>query len=216
MSRYTIEYSRQRGPQGASGSTDASAITSGTVAFARLPTGTSGSTVAVGNHTHGNITNDGKIGSTANLPLITTASGAITVGAFGTSANTFCEGNDSRLLSPYVVIAGVDAVNRISLDASNGVIDWGLALTGNSRGSLTWDTNKAIVQSPIRLHLEAPTIALVGVTTVCNSELIWLPSSSTTLSVNGQICIDRLSNTQVRLKMRGDDETNRLAILTLS
>lgn len=48
-------------------------------------------------HTHNNITNDGKIGSTANLPLITTTGGVITTGSFGTSANTFCQGNDSRL-----------------------------------------------------------------------------------------------------------------------
>lgn len=48
-------------------------------------------------HSHGDISNDGKIGSTANLPLITTTGGAITVGSFGTSANTFCQGNDSRL-----------------------------------------------------------------------------------------------------------------------
>lgn len=48
-------------------------------------------------HTHGNITNAGAIGSTANLPLITTTSGVVTTGSFGTSANSFCEGNDSRL-----------------------------------------------------------------------------------------------------------------------
>ena len=48
-------------------------------------------------HTHGNITNDGKVGTTANLPLITTTDGAVTTGSFGTSANTFCQGNDSRL-----------------------------------------------------------------------------------------------------------------------
>jgi len=48
-------------------------------------------------HTHGNITNDGSVGSTANLPLITTTAGAITTGTFGTTANTFCQGNDSRL-----------------------------------------------------------------------------------------------------------------------
>ena len=52
---------------------------------------------ASASHTHGNITNDGKVGTTANLPLITGTGGAITAGAFGTSANTFCEGNDSRL-----------------------------------------------------------------------------------------------------------------------
>ena len=49
------------------------------------------------NHTHGNIGNSGVIGSTANLPLITTTNGAVTVGSFGTGANTFCEGDDSRL-----------------------------------------------------------------------------------------------------------------------
>jgi hypothetical protein len=48
-------------------------------------------------HTHGNISNGGAIGSTANLPLITTTSGVITTGTFGTTANTFTQGNDSRL-----------------------------------------------------------------------------------------------------------------------
>lgn len=54
-------------------------------------------TAAGGEHTHGNITYLGAIGTTANLPLITTTSGVITVGSFGTAANTFCVGNDSRL-----------------------------------------------------------------------------------------------------------------------
>jgi hypothetical protein len=48
-------------------------------------------------HTHGNITNSGAVGSTANLPLITTTSGVITTGTFGTTANSFCQGDDSRL-----------------------------------------------------------------------------------------------------------------------
>ena len=48
-------------------------------------------------HTHGNITNAGAIGSTINLPIITTTSGVLTVGSFGTGAYTFCVGNDSRL-----------------------------------------------------------------------------------------------------------------------
>lgn len=56
-------------------------------------------------HTHGNITNDGKIGSTANLPLITGTGGAITAGAFGNQANTFCEGNDSRLSDARTPVA---------------------------------------------------------------------------------------------------------------
>lgn len=48
-------------------------------------------------HPHGDITNTGAIGSDANKPLITTTNGKITTGSFGTSANTFCQGNDSRL-----------------------------------------------------------------------------------------------------------------------
>jgi hypothetical protein len=48
-------------------------------------------------HTHGNISNAGAIGSTANLPIITTTSGVLTTGSFGTTSNTFCQGNDSRL-----------------------------------------------------------------------------------------------------------------------
>ncbi len=48
-------------------------------------------------HTHGDISNTGTIGSTANLPLITTTNGKIVTGSFGTAANTFCQGNDSRL-----------------------------------------------------------------------------------------------------------------------
>jgi hypothetical protein len=54
-------------------------------------------TLALQNHVHGNITNTGSIGFLANKPLITTTSGVVTTGTFGTTANTFCQGNDSRL-----------------------------------------------------------------------------------------------------------------------
>jgi len=50
-------------------------------------------------HVHGSITNDGKIGSTANLPVITGASGVVTAGSFGTTANTFCQGDDTRVVN---------------------------------------------------------------------------------------------------------------------
>lgn len=54
------------------------------------------STMAPASHTHGDITNDGKLGSTANLPLITSTGGKIATGSFGTSANTFAEGNHTH------------------------------------------------------------------------------------------------------------------------
>jgi hypothetical protein len=53
--------------------------------------------VAAASHVHGNITNGGLIGTTANLPIITGTGGLLQAGSFGTGASTFCEGNDSRL-----------------------------------------------------------------------------------------------------------------------
>ena len=60
---------------------------------------------AATSHAHGNITSAGAIGSTANLPLITTTSGVITTGSFGSSANTFCVGNDARLSDARTPVA---------------------------------------------------------------------------------------------------------------
>lgn len=65
-------------------------------------------------HVHGNITNAGAIGSAANLPLITTTAGAITVGSFGTAANTFCQGNDSRLSDARTPISHTHASSDIT------------------------------------------------------------------------------------------------------
>jgi hypothetical protein len=53
------------------------------------------SLVPVDTHTHtGSQVN---VGTTANLPLKTGTNGVIEAGAFGTSAASFCEGNDARL-----------------------------------------------------------------------------------------------------------------------
>jgi hypothetical protein len=59
--------------------------------------GTGANDVAAGNHTHGNLTNSGAVGTTANLPLKTGTNGVVEAGAFGTAAGSFCEGNDARL-----------------------------------------------------------------------------------------------------------------------
>jgi microcystin-dependent protein len=58
-------------------------------------------------HAHGNITNVGAIGTTANLPLITGANGVLQAGQFGTAINTFCQGNDSRLSQATSSAAGI-------------------------------------------------------------------------------------------------------------
>jgi len=60
---------------------------------------------AATSHTHGNITNAGAIGSTSTLPIITTTSGVLTTGSFGTGSGTFCQGNDSRLSDARTPVA---------------------------------------------------------------------------------------------------------------
>ena len=88
---------------GSSASCTGNAATATSVAWSGItskPTTLSGfgiTNAATSTHVHGNITNAGAIGATANRPIITTTSGVLTTGSFGSTANTFCQGNDSRL-----------------------------------------------------------------------------------------------------------------------
>lgn len=83
-------------------------------------------------HTHGNLTNDGKIGTAANLPLITGTGGAVTTGSFGNAANTFCEGNDSRLSDARTPVAHTHGKADIT-DLFNSANTW-TALNGFKKG----------------------------------------------------------------------------------
>lgn len=77
-------------------------------------------TMTPSSHSHGNITDDGKIGSSANKPLITGTGGVINIGNFGTSANTFCQGNDSRLTdtrNPTVTLVDTNVESQMDLNA---------------------------------------------------------------------------------------------------
>ena len=53
-----------------------------------------------------------------NLPLITTTNGLITTGSFGTTANTFCQGNDVRLGSQTIFTLGGEAKTTFVLGTS--------------------------------------------------------------------------------------------------
>jgi hypothetical protein len=52
-----------------------------------------------------NLVTQATLPAPANLPVITTTGGNISVGAFGTTANSFCRGNDPRLNSIAYAIA---------------------------------------------------------------------------------------------------------------
>ena len=66
-------------------------------------------------HTHGDISSDGKIGSTSGKPIITTTGGKLSAGAFGTSSGQFAEGNHTH--STYRTQAEVDSQIDDALDA---------------------------------------------------------------------------------------------------
>lgn len=74
-------------------------------------------------HTHGNITNDGKVGTTANKPLITGTDGVVQAGSFGNQANTFCEGNDSRLSDARTPVAHTHTKSDVT-DLFNSANTW--------------------------------------------------------------------------------------------
>lgn len=70
-------------------------------------------------HVHGNITNAGAIGSTSGLPVITTTSGVLTTGSFGTTSGTFCQGNDSRLSDASSLTTGTVGFSRLPAKAKS-------------------------------------------------------------------------------------------------
>ena len=74
-------------------------------------------TFALTTHSHGNILSDGKVGSAATKPLITSTGGVVVAGDFGTTAGTFCQGNDSRVVS---AITSATASSIVSAVHANG------------------------------------------------------------------------------------------------
>ena len=89
-------------------------------------------------HTHGNITNAGAIGSTANLPVITGTNGVLKAGSFGTTANTFCQGNDSRLSDSRTPTSHTHG--NISNDGKISSGSSGQALVWSTGGAPVWGT----------------------------------------------------------------------------
>lgn len=70
-------------------------------------------------HVHGNISNDGKVGTTSGKPLITTTGGLVSAGSFGTTAGTFAEGNHSH--SNYLT-SHQDVSNKLEFEDLDDII----------------------------------------------------------------------------------------------
>jgi hypothetical protein len=67
-------------------------------------------------HTHGNLTNDGKIGSTSGLPLKTGTAGVVEAGVFGSGAGEFAEGNHTHSAYSEIVDALIEGGGSVITD----------------------------------------------------------------------------------------------------
>ena len=125
------------------------------------------SAVSVGaaaiNHTHGNISSDGKIGSTATLPIITTTGGTLTTGSFGSTVGTFAQGNDSRLSDARTPTSHASTHSTGGSDpitpASIGAQVAGTYATGTGSASGT-NTGDGAYNSSVGRHTESLTAPL--------------------------------------------------------
>ena len=78
-------------------------------------------TTAPASHTHGNLTNDGKVGSTSGLPLVTTTAGAVTTLALGTAGQVLRTKSDlSGVEFADPAAAGVTSVTGTAPIVSSG------------------------------------------------------------------------------------------------
>ena len=118
------------------------------IAYNLLPTGTTASTVAIGNHTHGNLTTDGKITSTATIAsgdkLVivdsdTTAGSKITGSSitFGTSTTTFLTNKGTWATPPGTTYS---AGTGLSLSSTEFSVKLDYTTSGNNR-KVQADTN---------------------------------------------------------------------------
>jgi hypothetical protein len=95
------------------------------------------SDLATSTHVHGGISNDGKIGSTAGVPIITGTAGVLQAGSFGTGSGTFCQGNDSRLTdsrtpTSHAIAGSLHSASTLS-DLNGKISDANLIDTNDTR-----------------------------------------------------------------------------------
>ncbi len=123
---------------------------------------------ATSTHVHGNITNAGAIGSTTNLPIITTTSGVLTTGSFGTAANTFCQGNDARLSDTRLTTNSVTFNNAGSGGASGSTFNGSAALTVsyNTLGAAASNQGMFIGTTSVAINRASANLALTGISSI--------------------------------------------------
>jgi hypothetical protein len=147
-------------------------------------------TTAPASHAHGALTNDGKVGTTANLPLKTGTNGVVEAGSFSNAAGTFCEGNDARLSDdrdPNLHAAshlpdGADEIFDQSLNTTS-------AVTFNSIdvGSLTATSLEGLDAIVLKDNLLNEAIITAGEDVLTDNQSYQLPNASGTLALTSDI-----------------------------
>lgn len=159
-------------------------------------------------HTHGNITSDGRIGSTATLPIITTTGGTLTTGAFGTTAGTFAQGNDARLSDERVPTAAGIASKINGATAKTTLVDADETVLTDSEASfglkkVTWANVFAYILTKIQA---AASIVFTG----------QLRSSNQTASTGDALMTRDLSDTRYHKTAVLDAEVSFVSTTTLT
>ena len=158
---------------------------------AALNVGTTAGTVAAGDdarlsdsrtptsHTHGNLTNDGKVGSTSGLPLVTTTAGAVTTLALGTA---------NQVLRTKSDLSGVEfadpsggGVTGAAASASDVLGVSGANITGVDAGSdkiVFWDDSASeLTYLTVGSGLSLTDTTLTATATGGGSTNLWIPAS---------------------------------------
>jgi len=79
----------------------------------------------------------------SNLPLITSSSGVITTSAFGTTANSFCQGNDTRLSNRTIFTLGGE--EKITYAIGQNYFYGGQLTRGSKHGGALDQTGRVIL-----------------------------------------------------------------------
>lgn len=159
-------------------------------------------------HTHGNLTNDGKVGTTANKPLITGTDGVVQAGSFGNQANTFCEGNDSRLSDARTPVAHTHTKSDVTdlfnsantwtgsntiSSATNSIVSFKLG-TSSSYSELRFYDNNNSYYAGLRYQTSNIILGLKH-----SSASSWLNGSSVNINSDGSVRIKSYDGTDAQI-----------------
>ena len=196
-----------------------------TDAYGRVTAGTNPTTLsgygitdaATSTHVHGNITNDGKIGSVANVPIITTTGGVLASGSFGTAANTFCQGNDARLSDQRVPTDGSVTNAKVASNASIAytkldAITAGQVLLGNASNVAT----PTAISGDITVNSSG--VTAIGAGVIVNADVSTGAAIAHSKLANitaGQVMLGNASNVPTATALSGDVTVNSSGVTAI-